>query len=145
MAQRLVKRTGDNSAIGVSHQLGVQVEGPGVSSGNGGGPIGGVDSGDRGSSIGGVSHDSFGGEMLSPGSGNSGLINCGESNLDGDLSLGGSSVYIEMRQTWNYGSVGMSDEAIERGGCRHAGGETTSNNLEKENNLTLALSGFPGV
>ena len=75
MAQSLVKRTGDNSAIGVSHQLGVQVEGPGVSSGNGGGAIGGVDSGDCGSGIGGVSHDSLGGEMLSPGSGNSGLIN----------------------------------------------------------------------
>ena len=59
----------------MSHQLGVQVEGPGVSSGNGGGAIGGVDSGDCGSSIGGVSHDSLGGEMLSPGSGNSGLIN----------------------------------------------------------------------
>ena len=42
-----------------------------------------------------------------------------------------SSVYIEMRQTWNHGSVGMGDEAIERGGRRHAGGETTSDNLKK--------------
>merc|ERR1719500_1807688 len=78
----------------------------GDNSGNGGGAIGGVDSGYCGSSIGGVSHDSLGGEMLSPGSGNSGLIN------------------------WNHGSVGMGDEAIERGGRRHAGGETTSNNQE---------------
>ena len=87
MAQSLVKRTGDNSAIGMSHQLSVQVEGPGVSSGNGGGTIGGVDSwncggsGDCGSSIGGVSHDSLSREMLSPGSGNSRLINCGELSL----------------------------------------------------------------
>lgn len=72
----LVKRTGDNSAVGVSHQLGVQVEGPGVSSGNGGGSIGGVDSRSWGS-IGSVSHDSLGREMLGPGSGNCGLINCG--------------------------------------------------------------------
>ena len=81
MAQSLVKRTGDNSAIGMSHQLSVQVEGPGVSSGNGGGTIGGVDSGNCGGSIGGVSHDSLSREMLSPGSGNSGLINCGELSL----------------------------------------------------------------
>ena len=73
----------------MSHQLGVQVEGPGVSSGNGGGSIGGVDSWSRvdrgsiggvdswssGGGIGGVSHDSLGREMLGPGSGNCGLIN----------------------------------------------------------------------
>ena len=75
--ESLVKRTGDNSAVGVSHQLGVQVEGPGVSSGDGGGSIGGVDSRSCGGSIGGVSHDTLGGEMLGPGSGNCGLINCG--------------------------------------------------------------------
>ena len=79
--ERLVRRTGDNSAIGMSHQLSVQVEGPGVSSGDGGGAIGGVDSRSSGSSIGGVSHDSLGGEMLGPGGGHCGLINCSEDKL----------------------------------------------------------------
>ena len=41
-------------------------------------------------------------------------------------------IYGDMRQTWNHGPVGMGDEAIERGGRRHAGRETTSNNLERE-------------
>ena len=40
-----------------------------------------------------------------------------------------------MRQTWDHSSVGMGDQAIERGGRRHAGGETTSNNLQRENIL----------
>ena len=37
-----------------------------------------------------------------------------------------------MWQTWNNGSVGMGDEAIERGSRGHAGGETTSNNLNRK-------------
>lgn len=45
-----------------------------------------------------------------------------------------------MRQTWNHGSVGMGDEAIERGGRRHAGRETTSNNLEREKKFNSWLS-----
>ena len=65
----------------MSHQLGVQVERPGVSSGDGGGAIGSVDSGSCGGSIGGVSHDSLGGEMLGPGGGHCGLINCSEDKL----------------------------------------------------------------
>ena len=73
--ERLVKRTGDNSAVGMSHKLGVQVEGPGVSSGNGGVDRGGVNSRNCGGSIGGVSHDPLGREMLGPGGGHSGLIN----------------------------------------------------------------------
>ena len=76
----LMKRTGDNGSVRVSHQLSVQVEGPGVASGDGGGVecggsgIGGVDSREcggsshGGSGIGGVSDNSLGGEMLGPGS-----------------------------------------------------------------------------
>ena len=119
--------TGDNSSVGVTNELSVQVEGTSISMsnsgdssigswGNRGGSIGGMGNwgGNSWGCIGGMSNNSLSTEMLSSCSSNSRLI------------------------SWDNGSVWMSYEAVEWS-CGGADRKTTNNDLRIRENYSISF------
>ena len=120
----------DNSTVGVSDQLGVEVEGASIAVGRGVARVASV--GNRGSVIASVSH-SRGSSNRGSGiasianSGGSGIANWGNSSLEGQVISTGSSHSGLIN--WDNSAIGEGLESIEALGG--SGGNTSGENLEK--------------
>jgi len=118
----------DNSAIGVSDQLGVEVEGASIAVGRGVARVASV--GNRGSVIASVSHSrgssnrGSGIASIANSSGGSGIANWGNSSLEGQVISTGSSHSGLIN--WDNSTIGEGLESIEALGG--SGGNTSGEN-----------------
>jgi len=118
----------DNSAIGVSDQLGVEVEGASIAVGRGVARVASV--GNRGSVIASVSHSrgssnrGSGIASIANSSGGSGIANWGNSSLEGQVISTGSSHSGLIN--WDNSAIGEGLESIEALGG--SGGNTSGEN-----------------